>query len=141
MNFKKLAITIGAVFITVFVSDFVIHGQLLKGMYMDTAPLWRSDAEMQSFMGWMVLAQLMFATFFCMIFPFGREGRGMTEGVRYGLLMGGFASASHVAMYSVMPMPFTLMIAWVFCSLIQSVLCGMVVNWIWSSEKVARRRA
>ncbi len=141
MNYKKLAIAILAVFVTIFATDFIIHGNLLKGMYMDTQSLWRGQDEMQSYMGWMVLSQLLAATFFCMIFPYGREGKGMTEGVRYGLLMGGLGTSHFFMQYAVTPIPLAMIFAWTVGWVAQSVLCGLVVSKIYASEKASKRRA
>jgi hypothetical protein len=68
MNPKSLLITILVAFITVFATDFLIHGVLLAGTYKATASLWRPEAEMMAKMPWMMLGQFLAAAAFTMIF-------------------------------------------------------------------------
>lgn len=126
MNTKKVAVVSIAAFATFFVTDFLIHGLLLKSTYQATQQLWRPETEMPNFMPFMILGQMLISVFFSWIFLFGYQGRGASEGLRYGLLLSGFLAGNNLVMYSVAPYPTSLVFAWIACGLVQAVLAGMV---------------
>lgn len=128
VNTKRLILTVLAVFVYIFVSDFIIHGVLLGETYKETAHLWRPEEEMKNFMPWMMLAQLMIAKFFSMIFVKGYENRGIAEGVRFGFLMSGFGLAPILIQYAVSPIPGSLIGAWIALGLIQTIGAGIVAS-------------
>lgn len=128
MNKKRLLISIIAVFAFIFVSDFIIHGNLLKGIYQETASLWRPEAEMGTYMPYMLFAQLLMATFLCVIFTYGQENKGVMEGVRYGLMIGALGASCSFVWYAVAPIPQTLLWAWVVAGMTQSVISGVIVS-------------
>jgi len=131
INCKRLAMSVVAVFAFIFVSDFIIHGQLLSGIYKETAALWRPESEMQSYMPWMIFAQLLMGTFLCLIFTYGQENKGIGEGVRYGLYIGAFSAAHSFVWYAVAPIPQTLLWGWVGSCLVQSMISGVIVSLIY----------
>jgi len=54
----KFWVSVAAVFVFVMVFDFFFHGYFLDSTYQATSRLWRSDAEMQSFLPLMIFGQL-----------------------------------------------------------------------------------
>ena len=54
MNTKRLILAIVVAFVVLWVTDFLIHGVWMTSDYRATQQLWRTDAEMQSHMGWML---------------------------------------------------------------------------------------
>ena len=123
---KKVARVFIPVFVAVFATDFLIHGVLLKDMYMATAGLWRSESDMKHFMPFMMTGQLITAFFFSWIFMQGYKGKGWVEGVRYGLYLAGFLAGGHFMMYAVQPFPASLIWAWIVCDAAQGAVCGVV---------------
>lgn len=128
MNMKKFIICVFAVFVTVLVTDFVIHQVLLKGMYAETASLWRPDTEIAGKMGYMFAGQFLVALFFAWIFIHGYKGTGIMEGVRFGLLMGGFELGHNMIMYAVAPYPCSVVCGWALAGFGQGVLVGVVAS-------------
>ena len=126
VNVKRLFLTVLAVFAFVFVSDFVIHHILLGPTYRDTSSLWRSEGEMKGYMIWMLIGQFLTAAFFSVIFAKGYEGKGLGEGVRYGLLIGPFAIAPHFIQYAVTPLPQFLLWSWIAGTMVQAILGGVI---------------
>ena len=49
MDTKKVLISTVIIFIFVFIFEMILHGFMLRGLYMETANLWRSPEAMQSF--------------------------------------------------------------------------------------------
>lgn len=131
VNFKSLLITMLAVFIYIFASDFIIHGLLLKSSYHATSELWRSESEMQSFMPWMLFGQLLIAKYFTLLFVKGYNGTGIMEGIRFGVLIGFFSVGAQCIQYAVMPMPLSLLFSWAGLGLIQAITGGVIASLIY----------
>ncbi len=135
MNFKKLLICTLAVFLGIVFSDFVIHGIILKDLYMETANLWRPEAEMSAFMGHMFLGQFILAFFFSLIFAQGYRSTGVMEGVRYGLILGGLEMGRNFIMHSVQPIPVGLTLSWIVFAFIQFVFVGIIASLVYGKTK------
>ncbi len=131
INCKSLAIAAAVMFVYIFLSDFLIHGFLLKDAYQATATLWRPEAEMHDHMCWMMIGKAMIAIFFTVLFAKGYEGTGMGEGVRFGLLIGLFSSGGCFLQYAVSPIPSSLMWSWIVLGLIQYIIGGIVVSMVY----------
>ena len=78
MNLKRYALSSAFVFLFVFVFEFLFHGGLLKGIYQETAHLWRPEGEHK--MLFILMSQLGFAVMVSFIFTLHYEGKGI--GVR-----------------------------------------------------------
>ncbi len=92
MNWKKLLIAALVVFILLQVTDFIIHGPILGGVYepLCDGKTFRTEEDMNSYMWVMILMGLIFSFLFTFIFAKGYEGKGVMEGVRYGIIIGFF---------------------------------------------------
>jgi hypothetical protein len=128
VNTKRLGMLIGAIFIWVFASDFVVHGMLLKDTYQATAHLWRTESEMQSMFGYMLFGQFLVAAFFSLIFVKGYESKGLAEGLRFGILAAGFLTGPLFIEYAVSPLPMSLLLSWTVANLFQSIGAGAVAS-------------
>ena len=126
LNVKKLMLTIFAVFVYVFVTDLFLHVMLLDSTYKATASLWRAESEMGSFFPFIILGQIVISKFFCVIFARGYEGRGITEGLRFGFLIGMFGAGMLFIQYATQPLPSNLLWAWILLGLVQYMGAGAV---------------
>lgn len=121
------------VFLFIFISDWVIHGVLLKNQYAETAALWRTE---ESIIPWALFGgQALIAIFFVAIFRKGYEGKGMIEGVRYGFLMAAFTTGSTMIQYAVAPYPLSLIGGWIGLGFLQSIGAGMVAAAVYGKSK------
>jgi hypothetical protein len=127
MNPKRLAAAIIAVFITVSIADFLIHGVWLKNDYAASASLWRPEAEMQAHMGWLMLGQLLCSVAFTLLWAkgFAENARAFCA-VMFGLCTGIFAGANTLATYAVQPLPGSLAAKWLVASIAECVLLAFV---------------
>ncbi len=126
MNPKRLILVIAVVFVGIWVTDFLIHGVWLISTYKATASLWRPETEMK--IGWMMLAQLLFASTFVIIWS--RSGASVpTLGTSclYGLTMGLLSQSMTLVTYSVQPLPADLAVKWFVAGLAQATLMGVLV--------------
>jgi len=131
VNCKRLVPAILAVLAVIFISNYFIHGKLLEGAYQATANIWRTDTEMKSHCAWMFLGQALIAVFFTLIFAKGHEGKGLMEGVRFGLLIGLFYVGHFFIQYVTTPIPRSLLMAWVTLGMIQMILAGIVASLVY----------
>lgn len=131
VNTKRLGMLIGAVFLFQFASDFLIHQVLLKQTYAETASLWRKPEEIQALFPFMLLGQLILAIFFSLIFVKGYEGKGLPEGVRFGILAGGLLSAPLFIEYAVSPLTCGLVCSWLVAGMVQAMGAGMIASLVY----------
>ncbi|MBI3882169.1 MAG: hypothetical protein HY301_19175 [Verrucomicrobia bacterium] len=129
MNTKSLIITIVVAFVTVWVTDFLIHVVWLSSSYAATKSLWRPEAEMMSKMPFMLLGQFLVATAFTMIFAACvAEKRCLSCSLKYSACIGILVGAGQIIMYAVAPYPGTLVAKWCVAYIAQVLLLGVVVH-------------
>ncbi|MEK9136709.1 MAG: hypothetical protein AAB393_06260, partial [Bacteroidota bacterium] len=83
---KKFWTGFVAVFVVMEILMYLIHGVILASTYQETKDVWRPD--MESYMWVYHVLAVVGAFFFTFIFSKGYEGKGVMEGVRYGLYIG-----------------------------------------------------
>ncbi|MCI0400230.1 MAG: hypothetical protein L0Y67_05145 [Gammaproteobacteria bacterium] len=127
MNMKRFVIACGAVFIFIFVYEWLFHGVLLRELYAQMPTLWRAEAEMHGYFHWLVIGQLWLAVLFCLIFVKGYENKGLAEGVRYGLLIGLLFIGPDMIFYAVQPLPAKLIVDWSIGGLLEMIIGGVIV--------------
>lgn len=131
---KKMLIAVVAVFITLEVLDFLIHGVILMSTYMAMQNVWRTD--MMAKMWVLHVVKIITAFFFVLIFSKGYEKKGIMEGLRYGFYVGmiissGFAFGS----YASFPIPHALALHWFILTLGEYLIAGVVVAQVYKQAK------
>lgn len=125
MNVKRYVIAVIAVFIFVFLYEYLLHGMLLTDLYEQTKNLWRPENEHN--MAFIIASQLGFAIMMTYIFTCNYEAKGIGEGVRYGLYIGLLLGAIDLGTYCYMPIPLTLTLSWVGGSIVKGLGSGVVL--------------
>ena len=135
MNPKRLVLAIVAVFVGVWVTDFLIHGVWLQNTYKETMSLWRPEAEMKSHFGWLMLGQFLAAATFVVLWA---KGFAATACIRcaclYGLFMGLFSQANTLITYAVQPLPPDIAVKWFMAGVAQGVLMGVLVFFVYKPK-------
>jgi hypothetical protein len=137
MNWKKLLIAFIAIYVVGGVINFIIHGVLLDPTYQELAHLWRPDMENYRWIQW--VSPIFLSFFFVYIFAKGYEGRGIMEGIRFGLVIWAFLSIpSNYGQFMVYPLPYHLVLKWVLADLVVLVILGILAAAIYKPlpEKV-----
>ena len=129
MNKKRYVISLFVVFVFVFLYEFLVHWFLLKDIYTQTAQLWRPEEEMN--MLFMFMSQLGFSAVIAYIFTLHYEGKGVGEGIRFGLCMGLLLGSIDIATYAYMPIPMVLTLSWVLASLLKGLGSGVVLSLVY----------
>lgn len=128
---KKIVISSVVLFVVSMALGFLIHGMLLRGDY-ESSGLMRPDDEQQRMFGLMVLAHVLIAVGFTLIYRKGREAKAwLGQGVRFGLL---WALASLIPTYLiylvVMPFETGLVIKQVLFDTPAVVILGVVAAFV-----------
>ncbi|MCK4965847.1 hypothetical protein KAS50_02385 [bacterium] len=125
MNVKRWLLASLGVYVAIQVLDLIIHVLILQGCYEATADVWRSD--MKSKMYIMYITSAIFSLLFVYIFTKGYEGKGIMEGVRYGLWMGLLISIPNAYGYYVtIDIPYSLAFSWWTLGTVEIIICGIV---------------
>ncbi len=124
MNIKRFLAGGLAVFVVFQVCDFIIHGLILGNVYMSMVNVWRPD--MMSYMWILRVNSFIFSYFMMYVFVRGYEGRGLLEGVRFGIIIGLMTyilgAFYQFALYS---LPLSLVLKWAGFGLIEYILAGI----------------
>jgi len=134
----KKAFWIGfvVVFVVLAILDTLTNTVLLSGVYAETASLWRPEADIK--LGVIIVSWLFVAFFFTLIFSKGYQGKGILEGVRYGLYITGLVSIPMAYMtYATMPVPYGLTFQWWVYSGITYVIMGSALALIYGKKPTA----
>lgn len=134
MNWKKLWLAALLVYLAFIATNFIFHGLLLGNYYMkpEVQKALRVEEEMHRFFWVRFLTMAVFAFFFTFIFAKGYEGKGVLEGVRYGIYIALFTFfVSSFEQFIIYPIPYMTVWYWIIVGLIQSVLLGIIAALIY----------
>jgi hypothetical protein len=132
MNTKRYLWASLAVFVFIFLAEFLFHGVIMKNTYAMHMDLLRPEAEQQATFPFMILGFLLLAFGFCFIFVKGYEGRGIAEGVRFGLYAAlAFGISTQLINYSVFPYPGSWVGMWIFGESLIVIAAGAIAAMIY----------
>ena len=134
MNKKNFIFTSLIVFVAYQVTNYVIHSLILMGAYQALESVFRADMMQKV---WIVyVTSLIFSFLFVYIFSRGHEGRGILEGVRFGLIIGLLMNVVGMFnQYAVYPITLSLTIQWFIYGIIQYIICGIVAAALFKPAK------
>ncbi|HTP79666.1 MAG TPA: hypothetical protein VMM57_04610 [Bacteroidota bacterium] len=125
---KKLLMGFIAAFVVSEILMYIVNVVILGPTYA-MIHVWRTD--MQSKVWIYHLINLIGSFFFAFIFSEGREGKGVMEGVRYGLYIGIWLSVGMAyGSYAMIDIPYSLALQWFIYGVIQYVITGAVVAYV-----------
>lgn len=125
---KKFWIAFIVIFIAMSILSFIIHGLILAPTYQsdEMKNIWRTD--MQAKMWIYYIVYLFISFFFVLIFSKGYTGKGIIEGVRYGIYIGFLMSVPMAySTYAMIPIPYSVAVQWFIYGMIQYIILGIIV--------------
>jgi len=134
VNTKRWLLGSLAVFVVIMVLESIVNGVLLKDIYMQTATVWRPEADMQKMMWLFWIGYLVFALMFTLIYSKGYEKKkdDLGQGLRYGLYVGVLTSIPmSLTWYVVLPIPGTLALYWTIAGIVEMLVAGAAVGFIY----------
>jgi drug/metabolite transporter (DMT)-like permease len=129
MNTRYL-ISVAVIFVLLMVFGFVVHGLLLSSDYQKITPtIMRGPEDGAKHMGFMIVAQLIFAIAFVRIYLRGREDKPwLGQGLRYGMTMAALTVvAKFLIYYAVEPLDPSLVAKQIIYDSIMTTVLGIVV--------------
>lgn len=133
---NKLWVSFIAVFIAMVIINAVIHSLILGPVYQseEMKNIWRPD--MQSKMWIYYVVYLITSFFFVLIFSKGYTGKGVIEGLRYGIYIGFLMSVPMAySTYAMIPIPYSVAVQWFIYSMIQYIILGIIVAAIYGRQE------
>ena len=133
MNIKRFILAAFVVFFMYQITDAIIHILILVEEYR-AITIWRKNI-LSTF--WILyITSFIFSFIFVYIFIRGYEGKGILEGLRYGVLIGLFVNIPYVFnQYALYPLNFSLAIKWFVLGMIQIILCGVVTALVYEPKE------
>jgi uncharacterized PurR-regulated membrane protein YhhQ (DUF165 family) len=126
MNWKRFLVASAVTYVVVQAMELVINNVLMKSANESLMSLWRPN--MTSRMWVMYVVGVIVALLFTYIFVKGREGKGIAEGVRYGIIIWLFVSAPmSVSMWVLLPIPYIIILRWMLYGLLEMLVAGILV--------------
>lgn len=138
MNWKRLSLAALIAFIFLLLSDFLIHWVILKGVYegLMAGGILRSAGAICGYLWVMIVMTAIFSFFFTYIFAKGYEGKGILEGVRYGIIIGFFwVFVNAYNAFAVIDIPYGLVWSWIIAGFIQTIIAGILLALIYKPKK------
>lgn len=136
MNIKRFFGATLAVYVAIQITDPIIHGAILGPTYEALKHIWRPD--MMSKMWIMFITSFIFSILFVYIFSKGYEGKGLLEGVRFGIITGLFMNGVGMFnQYVVYPVPFTLALQWFIFGMGQFIVYGILTALIYKPKLIS----
>jgi hypothetical protein len=125
MNVKRYFAASLAVFAVSMGLGYLVHGVILQPTYRSIQGVWRLD--MQSKMWINTLVAILVSFLAVLIFTKGYEGKGIMEGLRFGLIIGLFLSIpAAYGTYMIIPIPYYLALEWFLYGTAQWIILGAV---------------
>ena len=137
MNVSRAVVT-GIVLSILFVFlEYLVHGMILRDIYVQTASLWRPESEMANLMYFMIAGEAIFAFFFAIIFAAGynvnKPANG--QGFRFGLLMACLIAPYYaLCWYTILPIPSILAVYWFIANVIMMIVLGIVAGLLYKAR-------
>jgi hypothetical protein len=133
---KKLIIAWIVLFVAWLMGSFVIHGVLLRPDYMQLTGLFRTDADQQQFIPFMILAHVILSGAFVWIYSRGAEAKPwVSQGLRFGIAVALLTSVpTYMIYYVVQPMPGSVVLKQIIFDSALMVILGMIVAWLYRDK-------
>ncbi len=130
---RKLLLGFVLVYVAVMALEGLEHSVLFAPTYRSLPTLFRGPGATMSWIAGVVY--IGFAYAFTFVFAKGYEGRGIMEGVRYGLWISLLTSVTYsLAMYAAQPIPFTLALGRTIIGIVQLVIYGVILSLVFGKK-------
>ncbi|MGD1046579.1 MAG: hypothetical protein ABR936_14830 [Bacteroidota bacterium] len=131
---KKVLIGFVVTFILLEVLDILVHGVILMNAYQATQSVWRPD--MMQKMWILHIVKIVVAFLVAFIFSKGYEGKGIIEGLRYGLYVGVLMSIGMAyGTYAMIAIPYSLALQWFIYGVIEYTIVGIALALVFGKKE------
>lgn len=140
MNWKRFLMASLVVYVFVQAMDFIVNEVFMKSVNESLKGLWRPD--MMSRVWVMYVIGAVVALVFTYIFIKGREGKGIPEGIRFGVIIWLFVNVPWGAsMWVLLPISWTIILKGLIYGLLEMIIAGILVAAIYKPAAPAPVKA
>jgi hypothetical protein len=140
MNWKRFWLASAVVYVVYNGLDFLVSKVFMKGADEALKSLWRPDLMSKIWVMYVVGVGV--AVLFTYIFVKGREGKGINEGIRYGIIIWLFVSMPTSVMFWVfLPISFSIFLQGLIYSLFEMLIIGILVAIIYKPLEAPKAAA
>jgi hypothetical protein len=133
---KKVWLGFIVVLVLMEIANYVEHTLLLGSTYESLKNLWRPDYMSQMWIYQVIT--VIGAFFFTFIFSKGYEGKGIAEGIRYGLYIGIWMSVGMAyGTYAMIAIPYSMALQWFIYGVIFSIIYGIALALVFGKKQAA----
>ena len=139
---KKVFLGFIVTFLALVVLDNLGDAVLFKSSMASLSNMMRPKAEMQENMLIILVSFLVFAFCFSWIFSKGYQGKGIFEGIRYGVAVGLMFNVPHFYInYAMMPFPLSFTLPVFLYWMLIFVISGILVAWVFGMKSKDQAQA
>jgi len=135
MNQKRAFFAFIIAFVFIFMFGFVWHGILMKHAYLETAALWRAEADFNEHFWILILGHAVAAFIFTGIYICKTSEPTPKCGFRYGIAFGIFCCGIVLMRYAVEPLTTKILWMWLAGDLISFAIMGAIVGAIYKPRE------
>ncbi len=130
---RRFWMTFIAVFVAAVILDMIIYAGIL-GTAFSSLSVWRAD---RNALAWIYpVISLVGSFFFTFIFSKGYEGKGIFEGLRYGLYTGIWLSIGMAyGTYGMVDIPYGMTLEWFILGVLRFVVMGIVASLLYGKKQ------
>ena len=136
MNTKRCFFAFIAAFLFIFGFEFLFHGMFMKSAYMETAALWRTEADFQSHFWILVLGHAVIAFAFTGLYVSKVGLQSAATGFGYGIVIGILCVGVELIRFAVEPLTAKILWMWIAGDLLEFALVGALVGAIYKPRAV-----
>jgi hypothetical protein len=131
MNHKRGFLAFIAAFVVIFFFEFGWHGNLMKSAYMETASLWRPEADFNSHFWILILGHAVIAFAFTGLYVSKVGVNSAATGMGYGIVIGLLCAGGDLISFAVQPLTPKILWMWIAGGLIEFAIVGAVIGAIY----------
>lgn len=141
MNIPRLAAGIAAVYLVIWGVAAFLHMVVFAAQFAEYQSVMRPADDMSAVMLWVLLAHLVQVGAFAVIFVKGYEGRGIMEGVRFGILGGLLLGATELVWALALPLSLSTAFLSFATSFVMWLIGGVLLALIYKPKTVDAQAA
>lgn len=137
MNWKKFIFAFAVAFVFMFVFGFLWYGKFMHGIHDEVPTLWRTEADFGSHFPWLILGQIVMASFLTMLYARFVPGGGVAAGVGLGIMVAFLHIGENLITFAVQPLTTKILGGWIVGNLLEFCIAGAIVGAIYKPSSSA----
>jgi len=138
MNLKRYLIATFALFVFIFLYEWLVHDIILMGMYKDTQNVWRDFSEMNAQLPLGMCVQFVLSAWAAFAFSKLYKDGGIKNGLRFGLFFGVFGAILTSSWYLWLPVPLKLGMSWFINGIVEGLGGGYILGLVYRMKQIIR---